>query len=287
MFMDSKFLKMRDGTEICVKIKETGSPIWIVATHGIGEYMDRHKYIPELFSHDFNIFQYDLRGHGRSPGRRAYLSDFSLYMEDLKEIIIFLEEKYRMDRYILFGHSMGALITCAFMQNYVEDARYPERVVVNAPPCGASGLLGKIIKVLPTRFFNTACEIPYSFPIGGLVNLEYLSHDPHTKEDYVNDPLNSLKLESKLVFELMKCAQSTFARPIRSKCPSFVTVGSSDKVVGAADVIEYFTNVDKSFNLKVFDGAYHEIHNEIDKYRKPYFEYLKTIFGEVLFKEKK
>ena len=85
----------------------------------------------------------------------------------------------------------------------------------------------------------------------------------------------------------MKCAQSTFARPIRSKCPSFVTVGSSDKVVGAADVIEYFTNVDKSFNLKVFDGAYHEIHNEIDKYRKPYFEYLKTIFGEVLFKEKK
>jgi alpha-beta hydrolase superfamily lysophospholipase len=286
MFMDNKFIKMRDGTEICVKIKETGSPVWIVATHGIGEYMDRHKYIPELFGHDFNIFQYDLRGHGRSPGRRTYLNDFSLYMEDLKEIIIFLEDKYRMDRYILFGHSMGALITCAFMQNYVEDERYPERVVVNAPPCGASGLLGKIIKVLPTPFFSTACEIPYSLPISGLVNLEYLSHDPHTKEDYINDPLNSLKLESKLIFELMKCAQSTFSRPIRAKCPSFITVGGSDKVVGVKDVVEFFTHVDKSFNLKIFDGAYHEIHNEIEKYRKPYFEYLKTIFGEVLFKEK-
>lgn len=286
MFMDSKFLKMRDGAEIYVKIKETGSPVWIVATHGIGEYMDRHKYIPELFGHDFNIFQYDLRGHGRSPGRRAYLSDFSLYMEDLKEIIIFLEQKYRMDRYILFGHSMGALITCAFMQNYVEDERYPESVVVNAPPCGASGLLGKIIKILPTPFFNSVCEIPYSLPISGLVNLEYLSHDPRTKEDYIKDPLNSLKLESKLIFELMKCAQSTFARPIRSKCPSFVTVGGDDRVVGADDVIEYFTNVDKSFNLKVFDGAYHEIHNEIEKYRKPYLEYLKSVFSEVLFKEK-
>lgn len=286
MFMDKKFVKMRDGAELYVQIKETGSPVWIVATHGIGEHMERHKYIPELFGHDFNIFQYDLRGHGRSTGRRAYVTDFSLYMEDLKEIIRFLEEKYRMDRYILFGHSMGALITCAFMQNYVEDERYPERLVVNAPPCGVSGVLGKVVKFLPAAFFSGACEIPYSIPVGGLVDLEALSHDPRTKEDYIKDPLNSVKLESKLVFELMKTAQATFARPIRSRCPSFATVGGSDRVVGAADVIEYFTHVDKSFNFKVFDGAYHEIHNEIEKYRKPYLDHLKTVFGDVLFTEK-
>jgi acylglycerol lipase len=284
MFMDQKFVKMKDGAELYVQIKETGSPVWIVATHGIGEHMGRHKYIPELFGHDFNIFQYDLRGHGRSTGKRAWIQDFSQYMEDLKEIIRFLEEKYRMDRYILFGHSMGALITCAFMQNYVEDERYPERVVVNAPPCGASGLLGKIVKIIPPAVFSGACEIPYSFPIGGLVDLDYLSHDPHTKENYVKDDLNSLKLQSKLIFELMKTAQTTFARPIRSKCPSFVTVGGSDRVVGSADIIEYFSTVDKSFNLKIIDGAYHEIHNEIEKYRKPYFDHLKAVFGEVLFK---
>lgn len=285
MFMDKKFVKMRDGAELYVQIKETGSPVWIVATHGIGEHMDRHKYIPELFGHDFNIFQYDLRGHGRSTGKRAWIQDFSLYMEDLREIIRFLEEKYRMDRYILFGHSMGALITCSFMQNFVEEERYPERLVVNAPPCGASGLLGKILKIIPAGVFCRACDIPYSFPISGLVDLNLLSHDPRIKEDYLADPLNSTKLQSKLVFELMKTAQATFARPIRSKCPNFVTVGGSDRVVGAADVIEYFTHVDKSFNLKIIDGAYHEIHNEIEKYRRPYFDHLKSVFGEVLFKQ--
>jgi alpha-beta hydrolase superfamily lysophospholipase len=286
MFMDKKFIKMRDGAELYVQVKETGSPVWIIAVHGIGEYMERHKYIPELFGHDFNIFQYDLRGHGRSTGRRAYISDFSVFMEDLKEIIRYLEEKYRMDRYILFGHSMGALIACSFMQNFVEAERYPERFVVNAPPCGASGLLGKIVKIIPPAVFNGACEIPYSFPVGGLINLADLSHDPRTAEDYARDPLNSMKFESKLIFELMKTAQDTFSRPIRSKCPSFASVGSSDRVVGADDVINYFTNVDKSFNFRVFDGAYHEIHNEIEKYRKPYFDHLKTVFGEVLFNEK-
>jgi alpha-beta hydrolase superfamily lysophospholipase len=286
MFMDKKFLKMRDGAELYVQIKETGSPVWIIAIHGIGEHMDRHKYIPELFGHDFNIFQFDLRGHGRSTGKRAWVQDFSQYMEDVKEIVRFLEDKYRMNRYILFGHSMGALIACAFMQNFVEDNRYPERLVVNAPPCGASGILGKIVKVIPPAFFNAACDMPYSLPIGGLVDLGQLSHDPRTKEDYIKDELNSLKLQSKLVFELMKTAQSTFARPIRSKCPSFATVGSSDRVVGAQDVIDYFTNTDKSFNFKIFNGAYHEIHNEIEKYRKPYFEHLKSVFGDVLFNNK-
>ncbi len=278
---------MKDEAEISVQIKESGSPVWIIATHGIGEHMDRHKYIPELFGHDFNIFQYDLRGHGHSSGRRAYVSDFNLYMEDLKEIITFLKEKYRMNRFVLFGHSMGALITCAFMQNFAEEGFYPERVIVNAPPCGASGMLGKIVKVIPVNFFQKLCDVPYSVPVPGLVDLNFLSHDPRTKEDYLQDEFNSTKLESKLVFELMKCARETFARPIRSKCPSFVTVGKEDQVIGFDDLVDYFTNIDKSFNLKIIDGAYHEIHNEIEKYRKPYFEHLKMLFGEVLYSPEK
>lgn len=64
MFMDKKFLKMRDGAELYVQIKESGSPVWIIGTHGVGEHMGRHKYLPEQFGRDFNIFQYDLRGHG-------------------------------------------------------------------------------------------------------------------------------------------------------------------------------------------------------------------------------
>lgn len=284
MFMDKKFLKMRDGAELYVKIKESGSPVWIIATHGVGEHMDRHKYIPEIFGHDFNIFQYDLRGHGRSTGKKAYIEDFSLYMEDLLEITRFLKEKYRMDRYVLFGHSMGGLITCSFIQNYVDSNIYPERLIVNAPPCGADGILSTVVKLLPSGFFQTISNLPYSIPIGGLFDLKYLSHDPRTKEEYIKDPLNSLKLESKLVMEIMKTVKDTFSRPLRSTCPSFVSLGSADHVVGSEDIINYFTNVDKSFQMKIIDGSYHEIHNEIEKYRKPYFEYLKTTFNEVLFK---
>jgi acylglycerol lipase len=283
MFMDKKFLKMRDGAELYTQVKESGSPVWIIATHGIGEHLERHKYIADIFGHDFNIFQYDLRGHGRSSGKKAYIEDFSLYMEDLREITGFLKEKYRMERYILFGHSMGALITCAFIQNYVDENNYPERLVVNAPPIGAPGVLGSVLKVLPTNFFKATSNLPYSAAVSGLVDLNYLSHDPRIKEEYIKDPLNALKLETKLLLELVKTSKETFARPLRSKCPSYVSVGSNDRIVGAQDLIDYFTHVDKSFNLKIIDGAYHEIHNEIEKYRRPYLDHLKSIFNEALF----
>ena len=284
MFMDQKFLKMQDGTELSVQIKEIGSPVWIIALHGIGEHLGRHKYIPELFGHDFNIFQYDLRGHGRSTGKRAYVSDFALYMNDLQEIVRFLNEKYRMQRYILFGHSMGALIASAFIQNFVDQNLSPERFVINAPPCGAAGILGHVLKFLPQSFLNGACDLPVSFPVSGLVDLGYLSHDPRVIEDYKKDEFNALKLETKLLFELIKTGTATFARPLRSRCPNYVSVGTADRVIGKDALVHYFSEVDKSFKLTIFDGAYHEIHNEIEKYRKPYFDYLKATMNEVLFK---
>jgi len=283
MFMEHKFLKMKDGVELSVKIKENGSPVWIIVTHGVGEHLERHKYMVDLFGHDFNIFQYDLRGHGRSTGRRAYVEDFSLFMEDLREIIRFLTQKYRMQRYALFGHSMGALITCSFIQNFVEDDFYPERLVVNAPPCAAPGLLGDFFNLLPSTVHQSLCKLPMTVPLGGLVDLNFLSHDPRVKDEYIKDNLNSLKLESKLLLEIVKTSQSTFSRPLRSKCLNFVSIGELDKVVNYPALIKYFNEIDKSFKLTVINGAYHEIHNEIEKYRKPYFDYLKSTFNEMLF----
>jgi alpha-beta hydrolase superfamily lysophospholipase len=285
MFMEEKRIKMRDGVELYTKVKENGSPVWIIATHGIGEHLGRHQYLSDLFGHDFNLFQYDLRGHGKSDGKKAYIDDFSLYMEDLKEIIRLLSSKYRMERFILFGHSMGALITASFMQNYVEDNHYPERVIINAPPVGAHGILDVVLKILPTKVISGAANLPYSVPVKGLVDLKALSHDPRIFDSYVNDELNALSLHSKLLLELVKTAKMTFSRPLRVRCSAYVTYGTSDRVVGSKAIEEYFDMVDKSFNVKAFEGAYHEIHNEIEKYRKPYFDHLKSIFQEVLYPE--
>ena len=75
-----------------------------------------------------------------------------------------------------------------------------------------------------------------------------------------------------------------FSSAIHPKCPAFVTVGSEDKVVHANSLIDYFNLIEKDFDLKVFEGAYHEIHNEIEKYRKPYFTHMKNTIMECFYK---
>ena len=65
-----------DGTPLRCLIRETGCSKWLIVTHGLGEHLERHEYILKLFSQNFNIAIYDVRGHGRSGGTRAYVENF-------------------------------------------------------------------------------------------------------------------------------------------------------------------------------------------------------------------
>jgi acylglycerol lipase len=285
MYCEHKFIKLADGTELHAELREAGKPIWIIATHGICEHLGRHSYLNDLFGHDFNICQYDLRGHGRSMGDKCHINDFYQYMRDLHEIILFLKKTFRMERFALFGHSMGGLITSGYLKTFAKDDFYPELVFVNAPALGFPGVLGEIIKNTPSTAWKFIAKCPLSIPLGGLVDLDSLSHDPMVKEDYIKDDLNCLKPHTKLLFEMVAASKEIASSPINPKCEMHVTIGSEDQVVNVSSVNDYFTTIEKSVHFKFFENAFHEIHNEIEKYRKPYLDHLSSVFMELRYKE--
>ncbi len=273
---EQHFFKMRDGVELHVDIRERGHKDWLIVTHGIGEHLKRHLYMNDLFCGQYNLVFYDLRGHGLSSGADAYVADFNDFILDLEELLGLLRKRFRMESYLLFGHSMGALITSRFIQVKAQRDFYPRKVFINAPPVGFSGLAGQVVSWAPFALLDGLTKIPATTKLGGLVDLNYLSHDPMIKKEYVDDEHNHLKLHTKLVFELAKCSHETFSRPIHPHCPAFVTVGSKDRIVSYTQLVSYFQVIEKNFDLQVIDGAYHEIHNEIEKYRGPYFKHLRT-----------
>ena len=281
MIEEDKYIVLRDGTKIFSRMYEKGQPIWIIATHGINEHLGRHDYLTKLFSPYFNVLRYDLRGHGKSTGKRAYVNDFSEYIIDLDEILNYLRENYKMNKFVLFGHSMGGLITAAYQQNFAKADLYPERVFINAPPIGIPGPLGKIVDLSPVELIRAIKFFP-SIPIKGLVNLDSLSHDPRVKEAYLKDELNSLAPHSKLLLSLMQTSKNVFSKPINPKCPSFCTVGTEDKVVSVSAIKEYFSKVETDYTLKLIDGGYHELHLDIKRFKEPYLDYLKDCFMELL-----
>lgn len=263
-----------DGTLLKCLIRETGSSQWLIVSHGLGEHSGRHEYLLKLFSQNFNIAIYDLRGHGKSGGKRAYVADFSEFLKDLHSVINYLKKEFSMTRYTLFGHSMGGLITAAYLQNMAPQDFYPEKVFLSSPAVAAPGLMGPLFSNAPKFLYDGLIKMP-TLPLEGLLDLKRLSHDSRVYEAYIKDDLNQLKIHSKLFFEILKTARDVFSRPLRAECPLYVSIGTGDALVNPKILIEYFENIEKRALLKIIEGGYHELHNEIEKYRKPYLNFLR------------
>ena len=275
MISETRKINLRDGEVLHLDLVETGSPVWIVVSHGLGEHCERHQYLHTLFSQYFNICLYDLRGHGHSTGKRAYVENFKDYCQDLGEVLDYLKENYHMKRYVLFGHSMGGLVTASYMQNEVSEDFYPEKVFLSAPAGGGAGPIGAVIKLAPLKLLQTLSSFSLSAPVAGVLDLTKLSHDPRVYENYINDPLNCLKVHTKLFAEILREGREVFSRPLRVKCDLFCAQGTDDQLVDPNGNIDYFKNVEKNCKLLVVDGGFHEMHNEIEKYRQPYIKFLK------------
>lgn len=274
MQKEERNITLRDGERLSVTMYENEAKTWLIVTHGIGEHRGRHEYLQELFVESFNLFYYDLRGHGKSSGKRAYVERFEDYIEDLSECIAFLQEYKSMQRYTLFGHSMGALITCGFAQTKMKSSLMPQAIFVNAPPVGISGILGKLVNMIPDTVLTKLASLHVSFLLSGMVNLKLLSHDPSVKQEYSADRYNLMKLHSHLLLELIRFSREVFSKPINPEVKSFCSYGSMDKIIDVKALEKYFTDVENSFELHKIEGAYHEIHNESKVYQREYFRYL-------------
>jgi alpha-beta hydrolase superfamily lysophospholipase len=275
MHNEYREIKSFDGTMLRCLVRENGSSKWLVVSHGLGEHSGRHEYMLKLFSQSFNIAIYDLRGHGKSEGKRAWVEEFDHFSKDLQAVLDYLRAQFNLNQYSLFGHSMGGLLTANYMQNTTfPEGEYPEKVYLSSPAASAPGLMGPLFSHSPNIFYKSILKLP-SVPLSGMLNLKKLSHDTRVYEAYVKDELCQLKIESQLFFEILKTGRNVFSRPLRIECPLFVSVGTGDVLVNPNIIEDYFTNVEKNAQLKIFEGGYHELHNEIDKFKKPYLNYLR------------
>lgn len=265
-------LKQSDGVELYYHIKEVDSPYWLIATHGIGEHCDRHLYLDKLFNRQFNVFRYDLRGHGRSQGNNA-THEFSQFFDDLEQIVAHLKSEFKMKHYILFGHSMGALITAGYLQGRPHEAGH-FFTYLSSPPVEIGGGVGEFVKLVPSEFFKQLSRLKKGMKLPGMVDPKQLSTDLSVGEDYMKDPLTMKSLHTKLLLGLVSTAREVFSRPLRIPTPTVCSVGSNDKVVSVSELVKYFTLVDKSVKLRIFNGARHEVHNEVESIREEYFSFL-------------
>src|SRR6476659_1369611 len=94
----------------------------VVLAHGYAEHARRYDHVAQRFGESGLItYALDLRGHGRSGGKRVYLRDISEYTDDFHTLVGIAAAEYPALRRIVLGHSMGGGVVFTYGVEHPDD----------------------------------------------------------------------------------------------------------------------------------------------------------------------
>lgn len=231
----------------------------LILVHGYAEHSSRYSDMAEkLLSSGINIYTFDLTGHGKSSGRKAYINRFQDYVQDLNDMKKKLEMAPDLPTFI-YGHSMGALVLISDV--LLNKAKYAG-VIFSAPALkiqeDLSPFLQKISGVMSiiTPKLKTV-----------VLDSSKISRDPIEVDKYQRDPLNYREgTYARTGAEIIKTTKICADLFHEFELPVFITHGSADGLTDPSTSQQFYdecSSEDKT--LKIYDGLYHEIMREPEK----------------------
>jgi acylglycerol lipase len=231
----------------------------IVITHGFGEHSGRYDKLANRFA-DMNltVVRYDMRGHGRSQGKRGHASSYDTYLNDLGLAIELAREHRSALPTFLFGHSMGGGLVLNYALRRANKlsgviASGPWLRLAFAPPAWKSWFARRIARALPS----------FSMPTN--LDITKLSHDPEVLKSLEGDALISNVISAAAYSGLVAAGEYALAHAATLKFPLLLMHGSADAITDIRASEAFFAaagSSDKTF--KAWSGMYHETLNEID-----------------------
>lgn len=230
----------------------------IILVHGLGEHINRYKYWAEKFkSNGFGFLGVDLPGHGKSDGKRGYIKSYSLTDEMINILLSSSKRMFPTCPIYIYGHSLGGGLVLDYL---IRKNPKIKGAIITSPwlqltfePPKSKMILASILKNIIPGFTQGA----------GLV-VSHLSHDQEVIKNNTEDPLMHGKISISLFNEAMKAAQSSLSNAQMLKIPTLLLHGSQD-LITSPEASREFAGNSKMVTFKIWEGGYHELHNELFK----------------------
>src|SRR5688572_15505876 len=100
------------GTDLAGEAHVPANPrAGLLIVHGMAEHRGRYAEAVQRFTgQNIAVFTFDLRGHGQSPGNRADITSFQVFIADLAMVRASLAQQYPQLPWFLWAHSLGSII---------------------------------------------------------------------------------------------------------------------------------------------------------------------------------
>lgn len=258
----------------------------IICVHGMQEYKERYdEFASFLQSNGYNVVTSDMRGHGKHAPRLSHIASKhgdQLIIADYKIITKYVKERFPNKPLILFGHSMGTIISRVLLQS--EDKEFSKVVLsgyVNPNPAsGVAVCLGNIV-----RFFKGGerySKLLASLALGSFAkavkdrktDLDWLSYNEENVKNYIADPLCGVDFTigsfDALFHLLNRMGKAKKYIDINKDLPILLVSGKDDPCTGGEKGRNSSVKVlhkagYQNISQITYDNMRHEILNETEK----------------------
>ena len=257
----ANIFRTRDGLALHLNDWPAARPrARMLIVHGLGEHSGRYAELAgDLNAQGISVRGFDLRGHGRSQGKRGAVGKEP---ECLSHDTLELFHAYASqgeDLPFLFGHSMGGLVA----MHAVSTLGLRPRGLIASSPALAS-YAGRFDRLLSQVLVRVAPDLT----VANGLPADKLSHAPHIGRGYLDDPDNHNRISARLAQYILEAGPEVVEAAPAWTVPTLLQIAGGDRLVDPAGA-RTFASAAPEHQVECHDyaGLYHELYNEAEPAR--------------------
>lgn len=210
---------------------------------------------------DVDVFAWDARGHGASPGERGSAVDIGVLIRDVESFVRHLERAHGIAQrdMVCLAHSVGAVIVAA----WVHDFAPPIRGLV----LGTPALRVRLYVPLAVPMLRLRQRLLGPGFVKSYVKAKMLTHDPEQAKRYAADERIFRQIAVNILLGLHDTGTRLIADAAAIRVPVLMLAAGSDWVVencAQEDFFDRLSSPDKT--LKILPSFHHAIFHEKDRH---------------------
>lgn len=238
---------------------ETDPQAVVCLVHGMGEHSGRYGYVAKkLTEAGYVLTAIDLCGHGKSDGPCGHVDSEQDYIDNIDELLDEARARYPGKGLFLYGHSLGGALVLFYTLK-----KQPELLgVIASSPGLSTPLEEQKTKVMAAKLLGPILPT-LSLPSG--LDPAQLSRDPKVVQAYKEDPLVHNRATIRFASTMLGLLPWINEHAHQFKLPLLIYQGTADRVVYPSGSQEFASRVPGDCTLKLWEGLFHETHNEPEK----------------------
>jgi acylglycerol lipase len=238
---------------------ETEPKALVCLIHGLGEHSGRYEHVAaRLTGAGYVLAAFDLRGHGKSQGQRGHAPDFQILIEDIGHFLREGAKRYPDLPSFLYGHSLGGNLVL----EYALRQRPRLAGLIATGPAFRTAFKPPALKIAIGKIM---VRLWPNVSMSNEIDVQTLSRNPDVVRAYVNDPLVHDRLTPRLGIGMLQEGEWLLHHASELSVPLLLMHGAADRLTSPQASSEFAARAGEWCTLKIWEGLYHEIHNETEQ----------------------